>query len=346
MDIEKVRAVLKAHRQPDFRLKQVCKAVYQDGVSSYHEITTLPAPIREALEKEAPISSVREVSVAVAGDGRAHKAVLELKDGREIESVLLKPVPGDAWSCCISSQVGCAMGCTFCATGLMGLERSLTSEEIADQVFFWRRYLRVGRARGRLTNVVYMGMGEPFHCYDAVAESLRVLTDPERGGLADRHISVSTVGILTGIKRFTEEFPQVNLALSLHSADNVVRDKIVPANRAFPLKELAKALREALERNGRKIFLEYVLLEGENDGPEQAKQLAGFVRSVGRPDLLHVNLIVWNPTDTPHRPSTREAAGAFRDALREAGVAVTIRRNLGTDIQGACGQLIRAERPR
>ena len=343
MDADTLKSYLAESGVPPYRAKQVLQAVYRDGASSYEEILSLPAALRKELAEAVPIQSLSPVRTAVSADGRAHKALLRLRDGKVIESVLLKPKPDDTWSTCISSQVGCAMGCTFCATGLMGLERNLDAEEIADQVLFWRQYLRSKRIRGRLTNVVYMGMGEPFHTLDNLFASLRVLLDPERLGLAARHVSVSTVGLVQGFERLAEEFPQVNLALSLHAGDENVRAKLVPVSRAYPLKELRTALKRYLDRTNRKVFLEYVLLAGENDGLEHARQAARFVKSVGRPGLLHVNLIVWNPTDTPHERPGRTAARVFRDELRRAGVAVTIRRNLGTDIQGACGQLVTGE---
>lgn len=337
-----MKEVLRERGEPGYRLRQVLSAVCA-GARSYGELTSLPAELRAALEAGAPVSSLERAALRVSAAGDAHKAALRLRDGMMIESVLLKPIPGPSWTACISSQVGCAMGCTFCATGLMGLKRDLTAEEIADQILFWRQYLKAGEASGTLTNVVYMGMGEPFHNYEPVAASLKLLTDPGLYGLSARHISVSTVGVAPFIDRFSKEFPQVNLALSLHAADDALRDRLAPVNRAYPLERLAESLGRALERNKRKIFLEYVLLEGENDGLEQAKDLVRWVRSVGRVDLLHINLIVWNPTETGHKPSAPESAKAFRDHLKTCGLSVTIRKNLGRDIEGACGQLITSE---
>lgn len=343
MDLEKVRAVLERRGEPGYRLAQILKSVYRDGAADYAAMTSLPAPLREELAREAPILSLSARKVVVSSDARAHKAALALQDGSLVESVLLKPKPVESWSACISTQVGCAMGCTFCATGLMGLTRNLTAEEISDQVLFWRQYLRAKRLRGELTNVVYMGMGEPLHNIENVFGSLRVLLDPARLALSPRHVAVSTVGLVPGIERFVAEFPQVHLALSLHAADDKLRGLLVPANNAYGLKELARVLEKVLAKTRRKVFLEYVLLAGENDAPENARDLAKFVKSASRPDLLHVNLIAFNPTDTPHRKPAAESARRFRDLLLRAGVRVTIRKNLGTDIQGACGQLITAE---
>ena len=340
MDVSKLEGALSARGEPRYRLGQILDAVYKQGAASYEEITALPAGLREALAPAAPILSLSERRVLVSSDGRARKAVLGLSDGLAVESVLLKPKPGPSWSACISCQVGCAVGCSFCATGLMGKKRDLSVEEIVDQVLFWSQYMRRERVEGRLTNVVYMGMGEPFHCYDNVAASLRVLTDPARLGLAQRHVAVSTSGLAPGIERFADDFPQAALALSLHAADDALRTKLVPVNKAYPLARLTKSLRAYLRKTNRRVFLEYVLLAGENDQREHAAKLAAFVRGVGSPHLLHVNLIVWNPTRTAHAPTAAAQARAFRGWLEEAGVSVTIRKNLGQDIEGACGQLI------
>lgn len=339
MNLQRVKDLLDSRGEPAFRLAQIRSAVYRDGAGSYDAITALPAELRARLAEKAPLLSVRRHSVLVSRDGGAHKALLALSDGRIIESVLLKPKPGPAWSACISTQVGCAMACSFCATGLMGLKRDLTAEEISDQVLFWIQYLRAGGVSGSLTNVVYMGMGEPLHNFDAVAASLRALLDPAAFGFSARKVAVSTVGLVPGIERFVAEFPQVNLAVSLHAANDFLRQTLVPVNKAYPLAALAEALRGVLARTRRKIFLEYVLLKGENDATEHARELSRFVRKVGRPDLLHVNLIAWNPTPTRHGKPDPGSARAFRDELRKRGVAVTIRKNLGADIQGACGQL-------
>lgn len=345
MDAAKLKRVFADAGEPPFRLKQALDAVFKNDASSWDEVTTLPASLRGRLEVEAPILCLRADRVLVAEDGRAHKAALRLKDGTLIETVLLKPKPGPDWSVCVSTQVGCAMACTFCATGLMGLKRDLSSEEISDQVLFWRGYLKTRRLPGRVSNVVYMGMGEPMHNYEAMSDSLRALLDPERFGLSARHVSVSTVGIVPGIERFIEDFPNVNLALSLHAATDSVRERLVPVNRAFGVEKLAGALRQVLAKTGRKVFLEYVLLAGENDRLRDAFALAKFVHSVGRADLLHVNLIVWNPTATRHSSPDEDGARRFKVALEKQGVSVTVRRNLGTEIQGACGQLITRNPP-
>ncbi|MDE2292053.1 MAG: 23S rRNA (adenine(2503)-C(2))-methyltransferase RlmN, partial [Elusimicrobia bacterium] len=282
MDSEKVRRSLEAAGEPAYRLRQALDAVFKAGAASWAEATSLPAALRARLAKEAPFLSVAEHRVLMAEDGRAHKAALRLSDGCLVETVLLKPKPVDDWSVCVSTQVGCAMGCTFCATGLMGLRRNLTAEEISDQVLFWRGYLKAKRLEGRVSNVVYMGMGEPFHNYKNVAESLRALLDPARFGLSARHVSVSTIGLPGSIPRFAEDFPEVNLALSLHAGSDSVRSRLVPADKAHDLSKLSEDLKAYLAKTGRKVFLEYVLLEGENDRLRDAFQVARFLRSAGR----------------------------------------------------------------
>lgn len=339
MHPDRLRTFLESRGQPAYRAAQVLKAVCRDGASGYAAVTSLPAALRRELEAAVPVQTLGQARLTVTRDGRAHKAAVRLADGLLVETVLLNPKPG-LWSCCLSSQVGCALKCDFCATGLMGLKRNLLAEEIADQVLFWRQYLRRERLPHRLANVVYMGMGEPFQNQDAVFESVRWLTDPAVYGFGQRHIAVSTAGIAPGIEAFGREFRQASLALSLHAADDALRTRLVPLNKAYPLARLAEALRRYFKHSKQKVFIEYILLEGENDRPEHARRLAEYLRTVGRLDLLHVNLIVFNPTDTPHAPSHREAARRFKELLTAAGVKATIRKNLGQDIEGACGQLI------
>lgn len=339
MDAAKVRSALAELGQPKYRWDQVRQAVFGHGAKSYEAVPGLPAGLAGRLEEKAPLMSVTPRSVSVSGDGRAHKALLDLKDGKVVETVLLRPSES-RWTTCISSQVGCAVACTFCATGLMGLTRSLTPEEISDQVLFWRQYMAEKALPGRLDNVVYMGMGEPFACYEPVAASLRMLLDPKLFAIGARHISVSTSGVAPKIVQFGKDFPQVNLALSLHSATDALRTRLVPMNKAYDLKALAKALTEYIAETNRKIFFEYVLLKGENDRPEDAAALVSWLDGIGHKPLLHVNLIVFNQTDTPHKPTDEADARRFQEKLLAAGYKSTVRQNLGRDIDGACGQLV------
>lgn len=343
MDAPKVQTALKALGQPAYRWDQVRKAVFDQAVSSYDMVAVLPAEVRKALGEKAPILSLTEHRVDSSPDGRAYKALLDLPGGGTIETVLLRPSP-TRWTTCISSQVGCAVGCTFCATGLMGLARSLTPEEISDQVLFWRQYMKRMGLDGRLDNVVYMGMGEPFACYEQVSASLKTLMDHKLFGIGARHISVSTSGVAPRIEDFGRDFPQVNLAISLHAATDELRTRLVPMNKAYPLAKLAEALKKYLTMTNRKLFFEYVLLKGENDRPQDAQALVSWLKGLGPLSLLHVNLIVFNQTDTPHQPTDESDARRFQGKILDSGLKATVRQNLGRDIGGACGQLVVLEK--
>lgn len=339
MDPAKVQSALAELGQPKYRWDQVRQAVFGKSVSTYAEVPGLPPGLPEKLAEKAPLLSAKPRSVSVSADGRAHKALLDLKDGRVIETVLLRPSE-TRWTTCISSQVGCAVACTFCATGLMGLSRNLTPEEIADQVLFWRQYMAQQALPGRVDNIVYMGMGEPFACYDQVAASLRLLMDQKLYAIGARHIAVSTSGVAPKMVQFGKDFPQVNLALSLHSAVDELRTRLVPMNKAYDLAALSDALKEYLADTNRKVFFEYVLLKGENDGPDDADALVKWLDGIGHKALLHVNLIVFNQTDTPHKPTDESDARRFQERLLGSGYKSTVRQNLGRDIDGACGQLV------
>ncbi len=343
MDLRRVALVLKDLQAPSWRLDQVRLAVFRQSVSSYEEIDVLPLELRQGLARSAPLLSVAEREVLVGDDGRSRKAVLALADAREVETVLLRPSPR-RWTTCISCQVGCAFACAFCATGKMGFVRHLSAEEICDQVLFWRQHMRREALPGRLDNVVYMGMGEPLANYENVAESLRVLMDQRQYAIGARHIAVSTVGLPGGIERFGADFPQINLAISLHAAEEDLRSKLIPANKAYSLKQIAQSLEKYLVHSSRKVFLEYVLLEGVNDRPADAQGLVAYVRGLGHPGLFHVNLILYNATSAPFRSTPEAQARRFQQILLDAGLKATVRQNLGASIRGACGQLISEER--
>jgi len=327
---------LQEQNQSKFRLEQIKKAIYQDGVSSFAEISTISKDLRETLGKEMALLSFEVQKVLVSKDKQSIKALLKLQDGNLIETVLIAPKP-DVWSACISCQVGCAMGCRFCATGKLGLKRNLTAEEIADQVLFWIQYLRT--TNHKLQTIVYMGMGEPFLNWKEVSESLKDLTDEKLFEFGSRSISVSTSGIPEGIEKLAEEFPQVNLALSLHFGSDEKRSQMMPINRQNNLEKLRQALKNYFLKTKRKVFLEYVMLNGVNDSSEDADKLISFVRSIGKLQLLHVNLIRYNSTDCEFKSSSKERTVMFRDYLVKNNISVTIRKSLGEEIQGACGQL-------
>lgn len=336
MNIEKLEEILKKYNQPKFRLEQIKKAIFQECIVSFSAISTLGKDLRETLEKEISILSFGVQQVLVSKDGQSMKALLELVDGNLMETVLISPKPG-VWSACISSQVGCALGCKFCATGKQGLTRNLTAEEITDQVLFWMQQLK--NKGEKLSTIVYMGMGEPFLNWKEVSESLKNLIDEKVFGFGSRSISVSTSGIPEGIEKLAVEFPQVNLALSLHFGDDAKRSGHMPINQKNNLEALKVSLQKYFEKTKRKVFLEYVMLAGVNDSFEDADKLIQFVKSIGKLQLLHVNLIRYNSTDSEFQASSREKTAAFRDYLEKNRLAVTIRKSLGEEIQGACGQL-------
>ncbi|NQZ57585.1 MAG: 23S rRNA (adenine(2503)-C(2))-methyltransferase RlmN [Lentisphaeraceae bacterium] len=338
MDSQRIETIVEKYGLQKFRVKQLKKAIFEQAVSSYDEVSTLKKEVRERLKKEEPILCMEEHKVFESSDNRTYKALLKLSDGRLIETVLMNP-SADHWTCCISSQVGCAMACTFCATGKMGLLRNLTSEEISDQVLFWRQFVARRKMTIRINNVVYMGMGEPFHNTRKVFNSIDELINPETFGMGSRHISVSTSGLLKPIYEMAERFPQVNLAISLHAANDKLRSELMPINDTFPLAKLAEALNDYLKKTNRKIFMEYILLDNDNDSQENAEELVQFLNKIQPRKLLHVNLIVYNQTDSAHRQASRDRASSFKEYLHSRGVNATIRKNLGRDIDGACGQL-------
>lgn len=336
MDVRKLEKFLAKHSQPKFRLEQIKKAVFQDGFSSWAEITSLPKDLREKLEKEISILSFGADKVLEAKDKQSVKALLKLNDNKFIETVLISPKPG-SWSVCVSTQVGCPMNCRFCATGKLGLQRNLTAEEITDQILFWMQYLK--KANQKISTIVYMGMGEPFQNWENVRESLKNLVNPKLFGFGSRSISVSTSGLPEGIEKLAQEFPQVNLAISLHFADDQKRSEFMPVNRQYDLSKLRQALRNYFQKTQRKVFIEYILLDGINDSKADAEKLAEYIRSIGKLQLLHVNLIRYNVTGEELKPSRKDTAQKFKNYLLQDHIPATIRKSLGEEIQGACGQL-------
>ena len=316
--------------QPRYRLDQLWDGLHR-RVLEPAELTDLPKPLRATLAGEPALAPALALdSEAVSADGTTRKWLWRLTDGARVETVLMH-YPGRA-TVCVSTQAGCAMACGFCATGQAGFERQLSTGEIVEQVV---RAVRAAQADGRrLSNVVFMGMGEPLANYDRVWPAVERLHDDM--GLSARHLTVSTVGIVPGIRRLAGEELPVNLAVSLHAANDTLRDELVPINRRYPLKVLTRACHEYLAARHRRLSFEWALMAGVNDRPRDAGELARLARSLG----AHVNLIPLNPTPGWPTPGT-PAAGvrAFRDRLRALGVNATVRRNRGTAIDAACGQL-------
>ena len=337
MDLDKLAVFFKENGAPAFRLKQAADAVYKNYAASWDEVAVLPAPLREALKRGFRVHTVDTLETLVSKKGDAVKFCFGLKDDRKIESVLLNLLP-EKWSLCLSTQVGCPVRCPFCATGRKGLKRNLSPDEISDQFLAAAHYLKTTRQQ-KISSVIFMGMGEPFFNYDAVAEAIRTISDPARIGLGQRHISVSTSGHVPGIRRFAKDFPQCNLAVSLHAVQDELRNTLVPLNNTYPLPQLSKALADYIFSTHRKVFVEYVLLDGLNSSRSQAARLNSWLRSVAAPQYFTVNLIPYNRTGGKFRAPAKERVQVFAGLLEDMGLEVTVRKSLGDDVAGACGQL-------
>ena len=324
--------------QPAYRARQVADHLWAASAVTSAELRTLPVSLRAQVEQSFRIDTLLETEVMPADAGLTEKALHRLDDGRSIESVLMRyPARGprrQRATVCISSQGGCAVGCPFCATGELGFWRDLSTAEIVDQARFWRRRL-AGEGR-RVTNVVFMGMGEPLLNTERVLEAAAALTDQRRFGLGARHLTISTSGVLPGMERLIEVRPQYTLAVSLHAARPALRDVLVPLNRRYPVHEVVAAAGRYARLTGRRVTYEYIMIEAVNDSPEDAHEL---VRLLGE-QQAHVNLIPMNRVaHTPWQPSPPGRIDAFAGALRAAGVRATVRRNRGLEIGAACGQL-------
>lgn len=326
-----------------FRLKQVWHARERELKTSWGDLSTLPKEERDWLSENVPFDTLNILKAQTSEDGTAIKWLLEAQDGQRIETVLLIH-SGDqkAWgTVCVSSQVGCPMRCAFCATGQMGLIRNLSADEILDQFLVAKREAKQRGLTGNL-NVVFMGMGEPLLNLDAVIPAIRTLVDPQRHGLSPTRVTVSTSGVLLGLEKLYSEKLGIGLALSLHAPTDELRSTLMPANKAYPLKDVMAHLKK-WEKRGTEILYEYILIEEVNDRLEDAEALAQLLR--GRD--AKVNLIPLNPTpnSTLKRPS-KARMHRFLEILENAGIAATLRHTKGDDIQAACGQLKTASRGR
>jgi 23S rRNA (adenine2503-C2)-methyltransferase len=325
VDLELLTSTLQELGEPGYRARQVWRWAAQ-GAGGFAEMTNLPLDLRAALEAAVPFSSLRLMQEAHASDGTV-KALFDTADGRPVEAVLMRYRDGRR-SLCLSSQSGCPLTCTFCATGQMRFGRNLTASEILDQALHFRR-------EGNVDHAVFMGMGEPMMNLEAVLAACERLPAL---GISNRHTAVSTVGWIPGIQRLAEQPMPIRLALSLHAADDALRSELMPVNDRYPLRDVLEACRGYYERKHRMVFVEYVMLAGINDSYAQARQLA----QVLDPRTFKVNLIPYNPTDSPYSGSSPKAIEAFRAELERHGVGATVRLTRGRDIAAACGQLAAA----
>jgi 23S rRNA (adenine2503-C2)-methyltransferase len=335
---DELDAWFKEHGHAAYRARQVLDAAWRGRQATFDEILTLPGPLRAELAEAFRFDTVEETEIRFADGVLTEKAVHRLSDGLFVESVLMHyPARGESrerHTLCISSQAGCAVGCPFCATGELGMERDLETAEIVDQVRHAAR--RLAADDKRLTNIVFMGMGEPLLNLDRVLDSIAGLNDPKRFGLGARHITVSTSGVVNGIRRLTALGPQFTLAVSLHAARNALRDVLVPLNRRWPVEEVVAAAREHAEVTGRRVTYEATMIDGINDTDVDADAMAELLRG----ERAHANLIPMNAVaHTPWTGSPIPRVEAFAERLRAAGIATTIRSNRGTEIGAACGQL-------
>lgn len=332
LDLEGIKALLTSLGEPAYRAQQIWQGLYQNLWVKPEEFTNLSKPLREKLAEEIVWAGLVPEIILQSKDGETVKTLFRLPDDREIEAVLMRYE--ERRTLCISTQAGCAMGCVFCATGQMGFKRHLTSGEIVAQVMYYARQLK--EQGDQVTNVVLMGMGEPFHNYQNTLKAIDQLNDPKGLNLGARRFTISTVGLVPAIRRFADEKRQVNLAISLHAANDEERSALLPINRKYPLEEVISACRYYIEQTGRRVTFEWALIRGENDTPETAHELAKLLKGM----ICHVNVIPLNPTQKfAGQATTRERAQAFADILNKAGITCTIRIRRGIDIQAGCGQL-------
>ena len=320
--------------EPRFRAQQIWRWIYRHLAAGFHEMTNLPLALRERLARYYRLTPLAPLDEQVSEDGLTRKVLFSLPDGETIESVLMAYERRQ--TVCVSSQVGCPVGCSFCATGQCGFARDLEVAEVVAQPLYFARQLRDQGLS--VTNVVLMGMGEPLLNYDAVWEAVERWNDHAGFALGARRITISTAGYVPGIRQLAQEPLQVGLAVSLHAADDALRDELVPLNRRYPLADLMAACREYVTTTRRRITIEYALIDRTNDSAEQAEQLADLLQGL----LCHVNLIPLNPTaEAGYRPSPLGRLTEFQIALLERQVPTTVRLGRGIEIQAGCGQLRR-----
>lgn len=331
MSLQELEIIIKEKGEKAFRAKQIYQWIHQKQVSSYEEMSNIPLKLREILKEEYPLMKLNMIQVQESSLDGTRKYLFGLEDGNMVESVWMKYHHGN--SVCISSQVGCRMGCRFCASTLDGLERNLKPSEMLEQI-----YSIIRHTGERVSNLVIMGTGEPMDNYENVVKFLRLLTGEEGYNMSQRNITVSTCGIVEGIRKLAEEKLQITLALSLHATTDVKRRQLMPVAYRYELKEVLKACEYYFEKTGRRVSFEYSLVAGVNDNLNDAKELADLVKGMN----CHINLIPVNPIkERDYRQSEKKQIEDFKNYLNNKGVTATVRREMGRDIDGACGQLRR-----
>lgn len=339
--------LLTAWGEPHFRVDQVWQWLYRSLAGDFESMGNLPKVLRQRLAMETDLTLLFASAEQESASGQTRKVLFRLRDGSSIESVLMRYA--DRRTACISTQVGCGMGCTFCATGQGGLARNLSPGEIVAQVIHLAREIREVQLEGAkeegaqaqffthpITNIVLMGMGEPLANYRATWQAIETLTHERGYNLGARRMTLSTVGLVPGIRRMAGEGLPINLAVSLHAPEDVLRNQLVPVNRRYPLAELMASVRDYVQKTGRRVTFEYALIAGINDSSQLAGKLADLLQGL----LCHVNLIPLNPTPgSSLRPSPPDNVEAFRRVLESAGIATTVRMRRGIGIEAGCGQL-------
>lgn len=318
--------------QPAYRVEQARQAVLGSLIESWDEAVGLPKELRRILENGLPLKINAKIYSSPGAESL--KALVTFEDGLQVESVLMRH--DNRNTVCVSSQVGCPMACSFCATGKMGFKRNLTAAEIIEQVVLFGRALK--RENQRVTNVVFMGMGEPFLNYENVMAAIKVMNDQKGLNIGGRHISISTCGVIEGIERLIDEPLQVNLAISLHAPNDKLRTRLMPANAKYPIDDIMKAVLRYVKNTNRRVMFEYIMIDGVNDSDECAKELAALIKGRLSLKLAFVNLIRYNPTGI-YGASTPERVKAFKTILMQEDVEATERYRFGREIKAACGQL-------
>ena len=338
LSLAELKTLLVSWREKSFRTDQIWQGLYKQFWNTPDQFTTLSKSLKQKIAENLRFSALEPVRELASSDGFTIKTLFRLPDGPSIETVLMRYE--QRRTLCISTQVGCAMNCSFCATGQMGFKRHLTSGEIVEQVIYYARML--AETDERVTNVVVMGMGEPFHNYDATMKAIDILNDHEGFNFGERRFTISTVGLVPMIYKFANEKRQINLAISLHATNNTLRSSMIPINTKHPVEELIAACRQYVAQTNRRITFEWALIQGVNDSAQDAKDLADLLHGL----LCHVNIIPLNPTnDFEGQASSKNQALRFQAELESHNIPCTIRLRRGIEIAAGCGQLASTDTP-